>query len=308
MHVTFRQLQLFLALAETGSVTATARACLVTQPTVSMQIKALAYAIGEPLYEHVARRLHLTPAGEALRATAQAMSDEWSAFAQTLAALRGATRGKLRLAIASTAKYFVPGLLGSFCARHPEVDIALEVLNRDGVVARLRANRDDLYVMSHPPGDVALVRHAFMPNPLVLVAARSHPLAKAGPHPLALLRHERFVLREAGSGTRMAVDAHFAKQRFVPDIRLELGSNEAVRLAAAAGLGIGVLSRHALAGGGGDAAVAELDVRGFPLPTRWYALHPRGRHLAPIAEAFLAHLVAARPTPPTSGPVRRGAA
>jgi len=294
MHATLRQLQLFAALAEHGSVTAAAKACHVTQPTVSMQLKDLTDAVGLPLWERVDKRVYLTQAGEDLLRTARAMGDEWAAFVQRIDAMKGLTRGRLRVALVSTAKYFVPRILGRFCARHPDIDIALEVVNRDGVIARLRDNRDDLYIMSMPPADIALERRPFLPNPLVVIAARSHPLAVRKRLPLARLAQERFILREPGSGTRLACDAHFARAGFVPEVRLEIGSNEAIKEAVAAGMGIAVVSRHALGGKSAGPGLAILDVAGFPLHSNWWVLYPRGKSLSPIATRFLDELARSR--------------
>lgn len=290
MNATFRQLQLFLALAEHHSITAAARACHVTQPTVSMQLKELSAAVGLPLYEQIGKKLYLTAAGEALAETARAMVDEWQAFEQRVGAMKGLTRGRLRLAVVSTAKYFVPGLLGSFCAAHPEIDIALEVLNRDGVVARLQDNRDDLYIMSAPPTHLALERHAFLPNPLAVIATCTHALAGRSGIPLAELAAERFIMRERGSGTRLASDSHFSAQGFVPNVRMELGSNEAIIQAVAGGLGLAVVSRHALASHLNENQLAVLDIEGFPLQSNWWTLYPRGKRLTPVTLEFLKHI------------------
>ena len=295
MHATFRQLQLFLALAEKGSITAAARACHVTQPTVSMQLKELAESVGAPLYQMLGRQLVLSPAGEALLDSARAMSDEWAVFEQKIAHLKGLTQGRLRVAVVSTAKYFVPGLLGRFCAKHPDIDIALQVLNRDGVVARLRDSRDDLSIMSMPPTDMALERRMFMPNPLVVIAPRTHELAGKRSIALERLALERFILREVGSGTRMACDAHFKERGFRPNVRLELGSNEAIKQAVAAHLGLAVVSRHALGTTLSTEIVAVLDVRGFPIHSNWYVLWRHSRSLSPIAAEFLSYLIASAP-------------
>lgn len=290
MNVTFRQLRLLLALAEHRSVTAAARACHVTQPTVSMQLKDLADAVGLPLYEQIGKRLYLTAAGENLAQTARAMVDEWAAFEQRIDAMKGVTRGRLRLAVVSTAKYFVPRLLGSFCASHPDIDISLEVLNRDGVVARLRENLDDLYIMSMPPEHIELERHAFLPNPLVVIAAESHALAGKKAIALNALRDERFIMRERGSGTRLACDMHFALHGFTPRVRLELGSNEAIKQAVAGGMGLAIISRHALALHLGEDQLVALDVEGFPLLSNWWTLYPQGKRLSPVATVFLEHI------------------
>ena len=292
MKITFRQLRLFLALADTGSVSRAARECHVTQPTASMQLKEISDSVGMPLYEVIARRVHLTDAGRDLARTARAIADEWAAFEQGIDATRGLRRGKLRVAVVSTAQYFVPRLLGTFCARYPEVDISLEVLNRDGVVQRLRDNQDDLYIMSMPPSDIDLEDQVFLPNPLVVIAARSHPLASR--HRLALheLGQQRFILRERGSGTRMATDAHFRRLKFEPNLRLELGSNEAIREAVAGDLGISVVSSHALPGRKAEHGVAVLDVVGFPVESNWHVVRQKGKQLSPLARVFQEHLLA----------------
>jgi DNA-binding transcriptional LysR family regulator len=291
MNITFRQLRLFLALADTGSVSGAARTCHVTQPTASMQLREVSDAVGLPLYEVISRRVHLTDAGRDLARTGRSMVDEWAAFEQRVDATKGLTRGKLRVAVVSTAKYFVPRLLGSFCAGYPEIDISLEVLNRDGVVQRLRDNLDDLYIMSMPPADIDLDDQVFMPNPLVVIAARAHALSGRGRLELHDLCSLPFILRERGSGTRMAIDAHFKRLRFTPRLRLELGSNEAIKEAVAGDLGISVVSSHALHGQPNAHGVAVLDVAGFPIESRWHVVRQKGKQLSPIARVFKEHLL-----------------
>jgi LysR family transcriptional regulator, low CO2-responsive transcriptional regulator len=292
MNITFRQMRLFLALADTGSVSRAAQECHVTQPTASMQLKEVSNAVGLPLYEVISKRVHLTDAGLELARTARAMTQAWASFEQSMDAMKGLTRGKLRVAVVSTAQYFVPRLLGSFCAQFPEIDISLEVLNRDGVVQRLRDNQDDLYIMSMPPGDIELDDQVFMPNPLVVIAANTHPLATRRQLQLAELSEQRFILRERGSGTRMAVDAHFKRLRFKPNLRLELGSNEAIKEAVAGQLGLSVVSRHALHGQAAENGVSVLEVSGFPIESQWHVVRRKGKPLSPIAQVFLQHLQA----------------
>lgn len=291
MNITFRQLRLFLALAETGSVSGAARALHVTQPTASMQLKDMSESVGLPLYEVVAKKVYLTDIGRELAKTARAIAQSWDAFEQEADGAKGLTRGKLRVAVVSTAQYFMPRLLGTFCARHPAIDVSLEVLNRDGVVQRLRENLDDLYIMSMPPADMDLSDDIFMTNPIVVVAPAGDDLASQGAVPLDALRSRRFILRERGSGTRTAADQHFRSHRFRPDIRLELGSNEAIKEAVAGGLGISVLSRHALHGLDGEHGVSVIDVQGFPVLSNWHIVHPAGKKLSPLARAFKAHLL-----------------
>ncbi len=291
MNITFRQLRLFLALAETGSVSRAARECHVTQPTASMQLKDISDSVGIALYEVISRRVHLTDAGRSLAKTARSIAHEWAAFEQAIDASKGLRRGKLRVAVVSTAKYFVPRVLGSFCALYPDIDISLEVLNRDGVVQRLRDNLDDLYIMSIPPTDVDIVDQVFLPNPLVVIAANAHPLAARRSIKLTQLSQQRFILRERGSGTRMAIDSHFKQHRFKPNLRLELGSNEAIKEAVAGDLGVAVISSHALHGQAAEHGVTVLNVKGFPIESNWHIVRLRGKQLSPIARVFQEHLL-----------------
>ncbi len=291
MNITFRQLRLFLALAETGSVSAAARAMHVTQPTASMQLKEIALSVGVPLYDLIGKKIHLTDVGKELAETARAVAQAWDGFEQHVDGIKGLSRGKLRVAVVSTAKYFMPRLIGSFCTRHPAIDVSLEILNRDGVVQRLRDNLDDLYIMSMPPADMQLGDQVFMPNPIVVIAASNHPLAKRNKVTLQELAGQRFILREPGSGTRMAADQFFRSEKFRADIRLELGSNEAVKESVAGGLGIGVVSRHALHGQQKEHGVSVIDVSGFPLPSAWHIVHPASKKLSPLAQAFKQHML-----------------
>lgn len=290
MNITFRQLRLFMALAETGSVSAAARMVHVTQPTASMGLKEITDAVGVPLYEVVARKVHLTQMGDELAKTARAISGEWESFEQQVDSVKGLTRGKLKVAVVSTAKYFIPRILGTFCAKYPQIDIALEVLNRDGVVKRLEENLDDLYIMSQPPLHLDIDDEVFMPNPLLLVAPKEHVLAKKKAVELASLKSEKFIFREKGSGTRMTTDAHFKILKFKPDVRLELGSNEAIKQAVIGGLGIAILSKYSLGDKSDQEEVAVLKCKEFPIESSWHIVSPKGKKLSPIATIFKKHL------------------
>jgi DNA-binding transcriptional LysR family regulator len=286
MNVTFRQLRLLLALADTGSVTAAARMMHITQPTASMQLKELNNTIGRPLFEVIAKKIHITEVGLELAESARIMSREWEAFEQKVMAWKGITRGRLKIAVVSTAKYFVPRLLGSFCQRYPEIDIALEVLNRKGVIERLEKNMDDMYIMSQPPVHIDIEDEVFMPNPLVIIAHNQHLLAKLPQVTLTQLAAEKFILREIGSGTRAACDIHFREMKFTPNIRLELGSNEAIKEAVLSNLGIGVISLHAVNDYPNQTEIAVLNVAGFPIHTNWHIVTLKGKKLSPIASIF----------------------
>jgi DNA-binding transcriptional LysR family regulator len=291
MNFTFRQLRLFLALAETGSVSAAAKVMHVMQPTASMQLKEISASVGLPLYEVIGKKIFLTETGKALAVTARDITQSLASFEQLTHATKGIAKGHLRIAVVSTAKYFMPRLIGSFCKRYPMIDVSLEILNRDGVLGRLRQNTDDLYIMSMPPDDVVLIDEVLMPNPIVVIAASADPLAKQHNVSLNDLKNRRFILREPGSGTRMAADQHFRKKKFRADIRLALGSNEAVKESVAGGLGIGVISQYALHGHQKEHGVRVIDVDEFPLKSSWHLVHLAAKNLSPIALAFKAHLM-----------------
>jgi DNA-binding transcriptional LysR family regulator len=291
MNFSFRQLRLFQALAEKGSVSAAAKAMHVTQPTASMQLKEISAAVGLPLYEVIGKKVFLTDTGHALAATAREVTQSLESFEQLAHATKGVAKGRLRIAVVSTAKYFMPRLIGSFCKRHPSIDVSLEILNRDGVLERLRQNADDLYIMSMPPDDMVLVDEVLMPNPIVVIAASKETLAKQKKVTLSDLKDHRFIMRELGSGTRMAADQYFRKKKFRADIRLELGSNEAVKESVAGGLGIGVISLYALHGNQKENGVSVIDIDEFPLKSSWHLVHLAAKNLSPIALAFKAHIM-----------------
>ncbi|WP_108647713.1 LysR family transcriptional regulator [Polynucleobacter rarus] len=288
MNITFRQLRLFLALAETGSVSAAARMVHVAQPTASMGLKEITDTVGVPLYEVVARKVHLTQMGLELVKTARAISGEWETFEQQVHGIKGLTRGKLKVAVVSTAKYFIPRILGTFCEKYPEIEISLEVLNRDGVVKRLEENLDDLYIMSQPPLNIEINDEVFMPNPLILIAPKDHAFAKKKSIDLISLKNEKFIFREKGSGTRMTTDAHFKKLKFKAEVRLELGSNEAIKQAVIGGLGLAVLSKYSLVD---QDEIVILRCKEFPIESSWHIVSPRGKRLSPIATVFKEHLL-----------------
>lgn len=290
MNLTLRQLNLFVALARLKSITAVARHFHVTQPTVSMQMKELTESVGLPLYEVIGKVVYLTPAGLELETSARAMLAELEGFQQRIDDLKGFRRGKLTLAVVSTAEYFVPRLLGDFCARYPEVEIALEVLNRNGVIQRLEHNLDDLYIMSKPPANLDVEAKAFMTNSLHVVAPVGHELAARKRVRPGELANYPFILRERGSGTRLACDSHFEALGIEPVVRLELGSNEAIKQAVQAGMGLAVLSEHALNAGSATADLCTLAVHSFPIHANWYTVRPNGKRPSPVAADFWRYL------------------
>ncbi|PSB22666.1 LysR family transcriptional regulator [filamentous cyanobacterium CCP2] len=288
IHATLHQLKVFEATARHGSFTRAAEELFLTQPTVSMQVKQLTKAIGLPLFEQVGKRLYLTDAGRELFSTCQDIFQQLEQLEMTIADLKGMKQGKLRLAVITTTKYFMPRLLGPFCQQYPGVDVSLIVTNHERVIERLADNQDDLYVMSQIPENLDVKSHAFLENPLVVVAPLHHPLAKEKNIPLKRIAEEPFIMREPGSGTRRAFQKLLDAQKLSVKVRLELGSNEAIKQAIAGGLGLSVLSRHTLLTDNSDITV--LDVEGFPIERYWYIVYLAGKQLSVIAETFLDYM------------------
>lgn len=282
-HVSLRQLETFETVARLQSFSRAADALHCTQPTVSMQIKKLSEAFGAPLVEHVGKRFFLTPAGEEVFACCQKVLEALGTASMNLAHMSGLTKGRLRLSVVTTAEYFAPRVLGGFCRQYPGIDIELKVLNRQQLLRRLAENLDDLYILGQPPGGLDLECTRFLKNPQTPLAAATHPLARERDISLERFAAEPMIMREAGSGTRKAVEQIFAAAGLSLQVVMELGSNEAIKQAVAGGLGVSVLSRHTL---GDTPLLAVLDVRGFPIERHWHVAYPKGKTLSPVAQAF----------------------
>ena len=296
-HTTFRQLEIFEAIARHRSFTRAADSLYLTQPTVSMQVRKLTDAVGVPLVEQVGKKIMVTEAGQDLALATRDIFAILDRFEMRVAERRGLQRGHLRLVAITTASYFAPRLLGEFGRRYPGIELSLRVTNREQVLASIAENLDDLYILGQPPEDIEVVATPFMDNPLVVIAAPDHPLAGERAISLARLAAEPWLMREAGSGTRKAIERLFAAQGLEIRPRLELGSNEAIKQAVLAGLGISALSSQALnLHQSGQFAI--LDGEGFPILRHWYAAFPAGREPSPVARSFLEFLLEA----PQAGP------
>jgi DNA-binding transcriptional LysR family regulator len=273
------------------SFTRAAEELFLTQPSVSMQVKQLAKSVGMPLFEQVGKRLYLTEVGDELLGTCRDIFDRLSQFEMTVADLQGLKQGQLKLSVITTAKYVIPRLLGPFCQRYPGIEISLKVTNHEGLQERLNDNLDDLYILSQPPATPDVLCHEFLDNPLVVLAPMNHPLASQKNIPIEQLNGEPFIMREPGSGTRQAVQKMFEDRGVAVKVRLDLGSNEAIKQAIAGGLGISVLSRHVLTLDGWQNQLTILDVEGFPIPRQWYAIYPSGKQLSVVARTFFDYLL-----------------
>lgn len=286
-NATLRQLKVFESVARNLSFTRAAEELYLTQPTVSIQIKQLTEIVGIPLIEQIGKRLHLTDAGQELLKVCREIFDSLARFEMLISDMKGVKAGKLRLAVITTAKYFIPRLLGLFCQHYPGIDVSLKVTNRERVLQRMAENQDDLYVLGTPPDEAGMVVEPFMENPLVVVASRHHPLAREKNIPPQRLAQEPFIIREPGSGIRLAAEQFFAAHGIKMKVRMELGSNEAIKQAVAGNLGIAVVSAHTVPMEHGSEDLALLDVQNFPIRRNWYLAYPKDKQLSVVAEAFL---------------------
>jgi len=291
-RLTLHQLAIFAVLARHQNMTRAAAELHMTTPALSIQVKQMAESIGMPLHEQIGRRLYLTEAGRRVEAAARDVLQRLDELSTELAELEGLERGSLKLAIITTAKYFVPRMLGDFCRKHPGIEVALEVSNRDQCLARLRQNLDDLTIMGQVPEGLDVEALPFMDNPLVVIAPADHPLAGKKRIDPKRLEGEPFIMREQGSGTRRVTEQFLEQHSISVKTRMTLGSNEAVKQAVAGGLGLAVLSQHTLTLDESSGAFAVLDVKGFPLLRKWYAVYPKGKRVSAVTRAFIEHITA----------------
>lgn len=283
-HGTLPQLSVFEAVARHGSFTRAAEELYMAQPTVSVQIKKLTETIGLPLLEQVGKSIRLTPVGKELQAACGEIFTTLTRFEQKVADMRGMQTGSLHIAASTVAKYFASRSLAEFLKAHPGIEAKMHVAHRQQLLHRLGDNADDLYLMMNPPGGDEVVSLRLLPDPIVVFAPANHALAGEKKIPFARLAKEPLLAREPGSGTRMTTDRLFREHGLTPNIRMELGSNEAIRESIRAGLGIAILPRHELAS---DAGLVVLDVEGFPVESYCHLVYPVGKQLSFVAQTFL---------------------
>ncbi|WP_423186289.1 LysR family transcriptional regulator [Alishewanella sp. d11] len=288
-HLSFRLLQVFRQVVQSGSVTAAARILHLTQPTVSLQLKKLGDIIGEPLFDYQQQKLQLTAAGELLYQTVQDIDERISEFTQQLSQQRSGSSGSISLAVVNTAQYLLPQILAAFDQAYPAVQVTLHIGNRARILERFEQQQDHLYLFSHPPRGDKVHAHSVVANPLYIVAPKDHWAAKAVALNFNQLGKERFLLREPGSATRMTFDAWLSSQAIELRHSMQMETNEAIRLSVVAGLGLAVLSAHTLSPYLRQ-QLAVLNVAGFPLRSHWYLVQHSNKRL-PQAALKLQHFI-----------------
>jgi DNA-binding transcriptional LysR family regulator len=291
-RATLRQLRVFEAVARHLSFSRAAAELHLTQPAVSMQVKSLEGEAGLPLVEQIGKRIHLTEAGRELYARAHTIARELEAAEEALDAMRGLTHGRLTIGLVSTAKYFAPALLGRFLKAHPGVTVKLGVDNREAMIGLLAGNQVDLAIMGRPPQNVETVAEAFARHPHVVIAPPEHPLAGKRRIPLERLAAETFLIREPGSGTRGLLERLFAEHKLPLTVGMEMASNETIKQAVIAGMGISLLSLHTVGLELATRRLVTLDVVGLPIVRNWYVVHLAKKRLSPVAQALKVFLLA----------------
>jgi LysR family transcriptional regulator, low CO2-responsive transcriptional regulator len=291
MNMTLRQLTLFKAVAQHLSFTRAAAELCLTQPAVSIQIKQLEGHVGMPLFEQIGKRIFLTDAGRALYEACGDIFARLETLETSLNELQGSIKGQLKISAVTTAGYFTPYLFKAFLQHYPEVHFNLHVTNRNNVLERLSSNEDDLVIMGQVPEHLHVTAHQFLENPLVVLASPEHPLVGQSNIPLARLAKETILVREVGSGTRLAMNRCFAAHDLELPTELELGSSEAIKQGVMTGLGISVLSRYAVALELSVGKIKLLNVEDFPVKRCWYVAHLTEKKLSLVARTFLEFLL-----------------
>ncbi len=285
-HVTLRQLQVFETVARHLSYSRAAKSLYLSQPAVSMQIKQLEENIGLPLLEQMGKKIFLTEAGKELFQCSCAITQQLVDMDVLFSEMKGLEHGRLNISVVSTANYFTPQLLAKFCQRHSNINVILNVANRDAVLKQVTDNTADLAIMGQPPENSDLAAEPFMKNPLVVIAPPNHPLCKPKHVKLNRLEQEIFLLREQGSGTRGAMERFFAEHGIQLHAGMEMGTNEAIKQAVQAGMGLAILSLPSIELELETGRLAVLNVEHFPIVRHWYIVHRKSKRLSSATQAF----------------------
>ena len=285
-HFTLRQLQVFEKVASHLNYSRAAEELYLSQPAVSMQIKQLEGNIGLPLFEQMGKKIFLTEAGRELFHYSRIITQQLAEMQAVFSEMKGLEQGRLTLSVVNTANYFTPQLLAKFCRRYPGINVNLHVANRDAVLKQLNDNSTDLAIMGQPPDGMDVSAESFLENPLVVIAAPDHALAKLKRVKFARLATETFLSREQGSGTRSAMERVFAEHKIQPHISMEMETNEAIKQAVQAGMGLGILSLHSIELELETKRLAMLKVEHFPLLRHWFVAHRANKRLSSAALAF----------------------
>ncbi|CAN5759029.1 LysR family transcriptional regulator [soil metagenome] len=285
-NATFRQLRVFSEVARHLSFSKAAQALHLTPPAVTMQIKELEGHVGMPLFQRHGRQVALTTPGEYMLVFARRMLSTLKDAEDTAARLQRLEIGTLTIGMVSTAEYFLPRLLGDFRREHTGIEVKLAVGNREELVGMLQTSEVDIAIMGRPPRELATRAEPFAAHPHVFVAAPDHPLVVQGRQSVEALRAYPFIVREEGSGTRAAMEKFFESAHVDMNVAMEMASNETIKQAVMAGMGLSFLSLHTVGLELDNELIAVIDVEGAPVVRAWNVVHMLSKLLSPAAEAF----------------------
>ncbi len=289
MNITFRQLQIFEAVAQTQSYTRAAERLHMTQPAVSMQMKQLEETVGLDLFERQGKKIVISRAGEKLRKHANKIINRFDVLQSSIAKLRKGQHEQIKISAATTANHFVTHMMAEFSRLHKEINITLDITNRETLVTQLQNYDPDFVIMGEPPSKLDLDSRLIMENPLIVIASPQHPLVKkytSKKIPMAEVVKESFVVREEGSGTKAAIRRHFKKHGLDFISSYEMSSNESIKHAVVAGLGLGIVALHTVKLELEASKLIILDIENFPLERYWHLVSRKGRRLSPAAIEF----------------------
>jgi len=287
MHVTFRQLQIFVTVAKFNSMARAAEALHLTPPAVSMQIKEVELQVGLPLFDRQGRTVSLSTAGEYFLVHARRLLATLKDADDEMAHFRKLEFGQLNVGLVNTAQYFVPNLLTRFREQHPGVELRLHVgSNREELAGLLQHGEVDLAIMGRPPDEMGMDAEPFAAHPHVFVAVPGHPILGMENPPVSALTGWPLIVREQVSGTRALMDRFFQEHRVQPRIAMEMPNNETIKQAVMAGMGIGFLSLHTLALElrAGLLEIVRLDAA--PIMRTWNIVRMKSKILSPAAQAL----------------------
>jgi len=286
MHITIRQLQIIEAIVQTHSYSLAAERLYMTQPAISMQMKQLEHNISVKLFERQGKRIVLSSAGQDIYPQIQRLITDYDDLVKGVDAAKDLHKGRIKVSATTTANHLITQMIAQFSKQNKNMTVSLKISNRSALIEQLQNFEPDIVLMGEPPAKLDLLSERLIPNSLVVIAAPEHHLAAKKKISLAEIAAEDLILRETGSGTRGAIEKHFTDKNTNIHSTLELGSNEAIKHAVSAGLGIGVVSLHSILLELEAKKLVILDVVDFPIDRYWHIVKRKGKHLHPAAEEF----------------------
>lgn len=290
MNYTFHQLQIFLKVVQTGSITKSADELHLTQPAVSIQLRNLQEQFDIPLTETVGRKLYITDFGREIAGLAEKILEQVQSIDSRTQAYKGRLFGQLKIATVSTGKYVMPYFLSGFMDKHPDINLRMDVTNKAQVLENLERNEVDFALVSLVPTHLHIEKIDLLPNKLYLVGKQA-PKSKTNQIPVDLLETMPLIFRESGSGTRQIMEKFINSKGIVFKKKMELTSNEAVKQALLAGLGISIMPLIGIRNEIRNKDLHILPHKGLPIQTNWSLIWLKGKRHSPVAQAYLEELI-----------------